>query len=48
VITQHGGHCAYLERAADGYDGYWAEREIMRFASAHARAAFSCSDRKCS
>ena len=36
VITSHGGHCAYLERAADRYDGYWAEREILRFASYHA------------
>ena len=35
VITPHGGHCAYLERAAGRYDGYWAEREILRFASAH-------------
>jgi predicted alpha/beta-fold hydrolase len=35
VITPHGGHCAYLERAADGYDGYWAEREIVRFAASH-------------
>jgi hypothetical protein len=33
VITPHGGHCAYLERAAGGHDGYWAEREILRFAS---------------
>lgn len=38
VITRHGGHCAYLERGMDGYDGYWAEREIVRFASAHAWA----------
>lgn len=36
VMTSHGGHCAYLERATDGYDGYWAEREILRFASFHA------------
>jgi predicted alpha/beta-fold hydrolase len=36
VITPHGGHCAYLERAEDAYDGYWAEREIVRFARAHA------------
>ena len=35
VMTPHGGHCAYLERAADGYDGYWAEREILHFASFH-------------
>jgi predicted alpha/beta-fold hydrolase len=34
VITPHGGHCAYLERPAGDYDGYWAEREIMRFAEA--------------
>jgi predicted alpha/beta-fold hydrolase len=32
VITPHGGHCAYVERQAPGYDGYWAEREILRFA----------------
>ena len=35
-ITPHGGHCAYLERGTDGYDGYWAEREILRFVTAHA------------
>jgi len=38
VVTPHGGHCAYLEHAGPGYDGYWAEREIVRFANAHARA----------
>ena len=38
-IAPHGGHCAYVERATDGYDGYWAEREIVRFATTHARAA---------
>ncbi len=42
VVTPHGGHCAYLEApagAADGgYDGYWAEREIVRFVDAQARA----------
>lgn len=35
VITPHGGHCGYVERADDGYDGYWAEREVVRFATAH-------------
>jgi predicted alpha/beta-fold hydrolase len=35
-ITGAGGHCAFLERAADGYDGYWAEREIVRFVTAQA------------
>ena len=36
VTTPHGGHCGYLERASEGYDGYWAEREIVRFATSHA------------
>jgi predicted alpha/beta-fold hydrolase len=39
AVTRHGGHCAYLERGCDGYDGYWAEREIMRFAAAAHQAA---------
>ena len=34
AITPHGGHCAFLERAEGDYDGYWAEREILRFAAA--------------
>jgi predicted alpha/beta-fold hydrolase len=38
VITPHGGHCAYIEHAENGYDGYWAERELVRFATAHAVA----------
>ena len=44
VITPHGGHCAYLERANGEYDGYWVEREIVRFAEAH-RAAPSAAGR---
>ena len=35
VITPAGGHCAYVERSGAGYDGYWAEREVVRFARAH-------------
>ena len=38
VLTEHGGHCAYLERGTPEYDGYWAEREIVRFASTYAAA----------
>ena len=34
VVTPQGGHCAYMEAPDEGYDGYWAEREIVRFASA--------------
>jgi predicted alpha/beta-fold hydrolase len=30
-ITEHGGHCGFVEQARDGYDGYWAEREIVEF-----------------
>jgi predicted alpha/beta-fold hydrolase len=33
-VTRHGGHCAFLERADAAYDGYWAEREIVRFITA--------------
>jgi hypothetical protein len=36
AITRHGGHCAFLEQGDAGYDGYWAEREIIRFVTAHA------------
>jgi uncharacterized protein len=35
VVTPDGGHCAFVEPATAGYDGYWAEREIVRFANAH-------------
>jgi predicted alpha/beta-fold hydrolase len=34
VVTPHGGHCAFVERPVNGYDGYWAEREVVRFISA--------------
>ena len=35
VVTPDGGHCAFVEHATADYDGYWAEREIVRFANAH-------------
>jgi predicted alpha/beta-fold hydrolase len=31
VVTPCGGHCAYVEHGSGEYDGYWAEREMMRF-----------------
>jgi predicted alpha/beta-fold hydrolase len=34
VILPDGGHCAFVEDPGPGYDGYWAEREILRFANA--------------
>ena len=40
VVTTHGGHCAYVERGENGYDGYWVEREVVRFASAHVAGDF--------
>ena len=47
VVTRHGGHCAFVERPSAGYDGYWAEREIVRFASAAlGRAAGRLSSRQ--
>jgi predicted alpha/beta-fold hydrolase len=30
VETAHGGHCAFVA-AADGYDGRWAERQVIEF-----------------
>jgi uncharacterized protein len=44
VVTRHGGHCAYLERPRPGYDGYWAEREILRFAQHALETAMHESD----
>jgi predicted alpha/beta-fold hydrolase len=35
VVTRHGGHCAFVERSNGEYDGYWAEREVVRFVNAH-------------
>jgi predicted alpha/beta-fold hydrolase len=35
VVTPHGGHCAFVEHGDDSYDGYWAEREIVRFIDHH-------------
>jgi predicted alpha/beta-fold hydrolase len=35
VITTHGGHCGFI-CAANGYDGYWAERMVVDFVDHHA------------
>jgi predicted alpha/beta-fold hydrolase len=35
VVTRGGGHCAFIEHASGTYDGYWAEREVVRFVTAH-------------
>jgi predicted alpha/beta-fold hydrolase len=31
ALTPHGGHCGFVEEPGPGYDGYWAEREIVEF-----------------
>jgi hypothetical protein len=36
-LTEYGGHCGFVEEAKAGYDGYWAEREIVAFISSHCR-----------
>ena len=33
IVTPHGGHCGFVEERNGTYDGYWAEREIVRFLS---------------
>jgi uncharacterized protein len=33
IITREGGHCAFVEHPDGRYDGYWAEREVVRFAT---------------
>jgi len=38
VVTAHGGHCAYVAENDGDSDGYWAEREVVRFATAQAQA----------
>jgi predicted alpha/beta-fold hydrolase len=37
ALTPHGGHCGFVEEASGSYDGYWAEREVVGFLSAHCR-----------
>ena len=37
IETAHGGHCAFLAPAS-GYDGRWAEREIVEFVKKHSGA----------
>jgi predicted alpha/beta-fold hydrolase len=35
IVTRGGGHCGFvtgLDGAGDGYDGYWAERQVLDFA----------------
>jgi predicted alpha/beta-fold hydrolase len=39
VVTRYGGHCAFVtDNGGSDDDGYWAERQILRFAIANTRA----------
>ena len=40
-LMEHGGHCGFVEEPRPGYDGYWAEREIVSFLTAHCRVSQS-------
>jgi hypothetical protein len=31
VVTRHGGHCGFVEKPSDGYDGFWAEQAVVEF-----------------
>ena len=44
IVTPQGGHCAFVTESRDGYDGYWAEHQILAFARAHAGATTAPSD----
>jgi predicted alpha/beta-fold hydrolase len=35
AISRHGGHCAFVSRAAAGDDGYWAEAQAIGFLTSH-------------
>ncbi len=36
VITEDGGHCAFVSEPDSAHDGYWAEHAVVRWALAHA------------
>ena len=40
-LTPHGGHCGFVEEPRAGYDGYWAEREIIGFIRKHCDVSLS-------
>jgi predicted alpha/beta-fold hydrolase len=38
IVTEDGGHCGFLAEPEHGDDGYWAERQILKFARARTDA----------
>jgi len=41
AVTRHGGHCGFLAKASNDFDGYWAERVAIEFAQYHDTGAAS-------
>jgi predicted alpha/beta-fold hydrolase len=35
TITDYGGHCGFLSRSSDDFDGYWAEKIAIKFSQRH-------------
>ena len=35
VITEDGGHCAFVSEPDPAHDGYWAEHAVVRWAQHH-------------
>jgi len=35
MMTDHGGHCGFIERPSGDYDGYWAEQTVVDFIAEH-------------
>ena len=33
AVTEHGGHCGFVAAPSAGSDGYWAEEQVVSFAS---------------
>ncbi len=45
ILTDHGGHCAYVAKSSPASDGYWAESTAVAWVARHAaerRAALGC------
>ena len=35
VVTEDGGHCAFVSEPDSSHDGYWAEHAVVRWAQHH-------------
>lgn len=46
LLTDEGGHCAFVSEPSDGSDGYWAEDIVVRWATAHAGAGIATAGRR--